>query len=331
VTDEARRAFLDVRVHHNMHPAEAAMQAERSIGAGSVPTRLLYESPSQARAWRSLAMSLSPAAKLDDGARAYSEIHSLAASMIGEDPVQIVGLGCGDGSKEADLASRVAPNCPSSTALVDVSLPLIQFAVTNVVNASNSDIDPPVIVDLESAGSELGQVIERNGSTRRLITLYGILPWLGGVRIREVLGSMVGPDDLVCVSANLVPGSGEGFSEALSQYDNQPTREWLELLLERLGVRELKSRLRFELVQDQESGSGRVIVGVIDVEAGTRLNLDDAEIPVEEGRDLQVFKSIRHRPDDLADFCDSAGLDLERLVTSPSGQEGVALASVRGG
>jgi hypothetical protein len=147
--------------------------------------------------------------------------------------------------------------------------------------------------------------------------------------VRDVLGSIVAPDDLVCVSANLVPESGDGLSEALSQYDNQPTREWLVLLLERLGVSEMEGRLRFELVEDQESGSGRVIVGVIDVETGTKLHLDDAEIPIGKDCDLRVFKSIRHRPDDLAAFCDSAGLKLEYLVTSPSGQEGVALASVR--
>lgn len=309
-----------------MHPENAVSEARRSLSAGVVPTRLLYESPGQARTWRELAASHSPASDRSDGTQTYSEIHSLVASMASEGPIQVVGLGCGDGWKEADLAGRLARNGIVSSVPVDVSLPLVQVASSRISAASGFPVERPLIIDLESPGPGPGGLIDEPEGVRRVVTLYGALPWMREERVREILQPLLRPGDFVCVSANLGLGE-EGASEAvLAQYDNAATRAWIGLLLERLGIGSSGSDLRFELRPEDTETSGQTIFGLLDSGQGLSLELDGTEVAIGPDLELELFRSTRHAPEDLASFCDRAGLRLERLAVSPSGQEGVALA-----
>jgi hypothetical protein len=64
-------------------------------------------------------------------------------------------------------------------------------------------------------------------------------------------------DDLLLFSANLAPGikGRSGAVRALPQYDNPPTREWLEAAVAQFRPRLPKGRLEFGIFSDPQQKS----------------------------------------------------------------------------
>lgn len=320
------RGFLDIRVHGNLHPDNAIELACDSIAGGSVPTRLLYESPTQARAWRELAADLSPASDRSDGVLAYAEVHSLLSSLVAKHPteLQIIGVGCGDCAKEAALANELVRKGPVTSTPIDVSLPLIQVAASNLERLPNCHVNRPLVVDLEGSDALRGHLPRSTGC--RVVTLYGVLPWMDPAGVGRLIPALLEPGDWLCLSANLASEGSGGLEELLSQYDNAPTRRWIQLLLEKLGVGDRHEDLNFKIESSDAPGFHSTVIGFLENSSGLDIDLEGVGVHVDPGVELEVFRSTRHRSRDLEALCDSAGLQLERVAISPSAHEGVALA-----
>lgn len=286
---------------------------ETALGQGYVPTRMLYETPRQVRKWRELASTFSPASRQDDGAAAYREVHAHAVDILGGADVQLVGLACGDGRKEASLSSllEAGSRAPVSAVLVEGSLPLIQLAATRVTGGASTVLGKAILADLDSVGPALGALVPREGDSRRAITLYGVLPGMDADRAISLGASLMGSGDILLISANSEPADSVASNSILEQYDNEPTRAWIGLMLEDLGIDALPGEIDFSIDSPSGNPDSRTI---------------EATVPYGKASRLRVFRSARHGADALRSLIESNGLHLERLVVSRSGEETVAIA-----
>jgi len=318
--------FLQVKVHRSLEPEMSAEQLTEALATGFTPTRLLYLNPRQARQWQRLASSHSPAQRRDDGAVSYEQIHSGATERLaGADSVQIVGLGCGDGRKEALLASAFPPGTNLSFVPVDASLPLIQIAARAIPAYQPLESELPILADLESVGDELAAMVPRKKGASRVVTLYGVLPWMD---TRDAIGlarELLVPGDLLCVSGNLYSNNLLGRGSLKDQYDNPETRAWIEMMLEDLGLGERSGELAIEIASDQAAPR---VTGSFTLLQAASVDTGDGAIEIREGTVLRVFQSVRHSIELLEMAVANGGLKVHERAVSPSGEEGVVLAGL---
>jgi hypothetical protein len=85
-----------------------------------------------------------------------------------------------------------------------------------------------------------------------LITLFGVLPNLNPLPLLRSIRRLMKKDDLLLFSANLAPGqsSHTGALRILPQYDNRPTRNWLEAAILRYRPKLPKGHLEFGVFPD---------------------------------------------------------------------------------
>ena len=309
------RPYLDLRVDPSLHPQVVDRTVEASIVDGFVPTLMLYRTPRQVRKWQEIVASYSPASREEDGAVAYETVHRTAAELVDGGPLQVIGLACGDGRKEASLTRILTGSgIKKVTATpVDASLPLVQIAATTLSETEAVQVSGSVMADLEVAGNSIAGVFDRDPDVRRIVTLYGVLPGISPEPALEAAASLMVPGDLLCLSANARPDP-EGVDSVVAQYDNEETRTWIEMMLEDLTGVGYSGEIDIEVTSDGADGSliieGRVI--------------RDA------GGPLRVFRSARHGLDDLHRLSGRTGFEIELEASSPSGEELVALARLRG-
>jgi SAM-dependent methyltransferase len=90
-----------------------------------------------------------------------------------------------------------------------------------------------------------------------LVTLFGVLPNLPPLPLLKKIARFLRPEDLFLFSANLAPGTKgrSGALRVLPQYDNSPTREWLEAAVGHFRPRLPKGRLEFGIFSDPQKKS----------------------------------------------------------------------------
>jgi len=92
----------------------------------------------------------------------------------------------------------------------------------------------------------------RLNSHPTLITLFGVLPNLNPLPLLRSIGRCMKKDDLLLFSANLAPGikGRSGALRVLPQYDNRPTRNWLNAAILRYRPKLPKGHLEFGVFPD---------------------------------------------------------------------------------
>lgn len=94
-------------------------------------------------------------------------------------------------------------------------------------------------------------------SSIKLLTLFGVLPNLAPSPLLQRIAQRMKPGDLLLFSANLAPGRS-GFAGAhrvLCQYDNLPTRRWLEVAVQAYRPKLPAGRLDFSIHPDPRQKS----------------------------------------------------------------------------
>lgn len=321
----SRPPYFDAMVHESVHPDALAAELRDGLVAGSVATRQHYVTPQQARRWREIAAAFSPARNESDGVPIYDAINGLIADRIGAEGAHVVGLGCGDGAKERRLLDALAGRGPLTATPVDVSLPLVQVAVDRVSGAAGTALGRPVVCDLGLAAADLPAMVGEAPGTR-VVTLYGILPGMAAFEAMAAALALLRPGDLLAVSANLLPPGNDGLERIVGQYDNSPTRRWLEVLLEDNGVERGLFDIRIGPLSDPGTGASAAVGAWLEPTERIEVQLEAGEIRLEPGSPVQLLRSARHTPAGLSAIVTAAGLELLALEVSSTGEEGVALA-----
>jgi len=215
-----------------------------------LPASALYSHPSLGRLWKKVHLSCSPFLHRTE----LQRLHCLPSTRIrkhfGRESYSLLALGCADGTKESLLLKKLPK--PTSLLALDTNLSLARRAARRLPAFQKS----AQRADLTSSLS-LQVLSSRLSPHPTLITLFGVLPNLKPLPLLRSIRRFMKKDDLLLFSANLAPGTKGrlGAIRVLPQYDNPPTREWLETAVGQLRPRLPKGRLEFGIFSDPKQNS----------------------------------------------------------------------------
>ena len=212
-----------------------------------LPASALYSHPSLGRLWKKVHLSCSPFLHRTE----LQRLHCLPSTRIrkhfGRQSYSLLALGCADGSKESLLLKKLPK--PISLLALDTNLSLARRAARRLPAFQKSARRG----DLTSSLS-LQFLWSRLSPHPTLITLFGVLPNLNPLPLLRSIRRLMKKDDLLLFSANLAPGqsSHTGALRILPQYDNRPTRNWLEAAILRYRPKLPKGHLEFGVFPDSK-------------------------------------------------------------------------------
>ncbi len=218
-----------------------------------LPASALYSHPSLARLWKKVHLACSPFILRPTVRQLYSQPAPLLRSHLKTQPYHVVALGCAEGFKEA-LLLRKLPQ-PSHLTTADTSLAMARIAARKLPakrkSAKKLDLTSP------SALSRVLQSHSHLPAPTRLLTLFGVLPNLDPPPLLHRLAKTLRPCDLLLFSTNLAPGKNPraGALRILPQYENPPTRRWLEAAARRYRPRLPQGQLVFQISSDPRQPS----------------------------------------------------------------------------
>jgi len=225
-----------------------------------LPASCLYSRPSLGRLWKKVHLACSPFLQRPELQRLYRLPYSRIQKHFGRSPYSVLALGCADGIKESLLLKKLPP--PAVLLAADTNPSLARQAAIRL--AARKKIWRKIDLTHElpaSLSRDLQPVLSKpNSKIQRfpiLITLFGVLPNLPPLPLLKRIARFLRPEDLFLFSANLAPGTKghSGALRVLPQYDNPPTREWLEAAVAQFRPRLPKGRLEFGIFSDPQQKS----------------------------------------------------------------------------
>jgi hypothetical protein len=210
-----------------------------------LPASALYSHPSLGRLWRKVHISCSPFLHRTELQRLYRLPSARIRKHFGRRSYSLLALGCADGTKESLLLKKLPK--PTSLLALDTNLSLARRAALRLPAFHKSARRG----DLTSSLS-LQFLFSQSRPHPTLITLFGVLPNLNPLPLLRSIRRFMRKDDLLLFSANLATGqsSHTGAVRILPQYDNQPTRNWLEAAILRYRPKLPKGHLEFGVFPD---------------------------------------------------------------------------------
>ena len=211
-----------------------------------LPASALYSSPSLGRLWKKVHHSCSPFLKRRAVRRLYQSPAAVLRKKLASS-YSLIALGCADGAKESLLLKKLPP--PAFLLAADTNLTLARRAVRHLPARKKTCRE----IDL----SQPLPAFHLPPSTHRVFTLFGVLPNLEPLPLLRRISGIMKSGDLLLFSANLAPGKSAlaGARKVLSQYDNPPTRRWLEAAICRYRPKLPRGRLDFSVQPDPRQHS----------------------------------------------------------------------------
>ena len=294
------------RVHESQTPEALEAELAASLEQHFVPPKFLYTSSRQSELWLELHQQCAPTAAL--GAP-YLE----AAPHLPRKIQSLVSLGCGGGEKEISILQAIDQDIIFIP--TDVSEPLAQTAA-QAASASNIRTGTPLIFDL-AAADDAAEFLSPHAPEPRLFTFFGIIPNFPPTLILPRVRSLMGNDDYLLASANLAP---HGMEPILPQYDNLPTRRWLEQFLIEHEITDGTLQIDIHRQNNLEWFQADYVF-----EADTATSIGGRNIEYKSGDALQLFISHRYTPESASAVFAEHGLHIERTFLSENREEGVFL------
>lgn len=217
-----------------------------SLQANRIDLRFLYVTPRQAELWRQVSLRHSPMHGNPEFARIYHDAFAQVLDQFTPAQVFLVGLGCGTGAKEFELATRLKSRGQEILfSAIDVSHDLVMESAQKLTGAS-ADHRRSLVCDLRESAF-LREWLDNVESQRpRLITFFGLAPNFVPSEMARLFRAILRPGDLLLASAHLAPVHDENPDElpaamasVLPQYDNPETLAWLTAALEAWGLEKL--------------------------------------------------------------------------------------------
>lgn len=217
-----------------------------------LPASALYSSPSLGQLWKKVHLACSPFLRRPAVRRLYQKPASQLRKQL-KDSYSVIALGCADGIKEALLLKKLPK--PAYLVAADTNLSLARRAVRRLPTYHKRSCK----IDLLKPLPAFHLPPSTTPATRHplLLTLFGVLPNLDPLPLLRRVSRAMKPADLLLFSANLAPGrSGfAGATKVLSQYDNLPTRRWLDTAVKAYRPKLPKGRLHFGVHPDPRQKS----------------------------------------------------------------------------
>ncbi|MDX6765907.1 MAG: L-histidine N(alpha)-methyltransferase [Candidatus Methylacidiphilales bacterium] len=323
--------LVPLHFHSSRFPAAVSRLWRESLESREMDHSFHYLTHRQSMRWLAVHSAHSPAKRDEACRRIYHEAFDHMARIIHEADLAVIGLGCGDGGKEAELMRVLGQGGHRPTFLsCDTSSDLILAALDTLVRTTGvRQQAPAVIADLRAA-ADLGPVWDRwTGRVPRIFTLFGLLPNFTPGEILPVVAGWMRPGDFLLASANLAPGNDyqAGCNQILPQYDNRETRQWLSGVLEDLGVERNHFSLDYRI--GEAGGLKRVEVWAT-FRSDLTVQLEGREYAFDPGDRMRLFFSNRHTLELMSRQLETAGLESTGSWLAPSGEEGVWLAVKKG-
>jgi uncharacterized SAM-dependent methyltransferase len=320
-------ALANVTIHSSQFPVNVRRELWHSLRTRHINHKFHYDSHKQAQKWLALHEACSPS-RTDPGClAAYDSAFTTAAKRVKTAKVQVIGLGCGGGQKEALLLRLLAALGKGvSYRPCDVSLPLALTARQAAMEAVGALACEPLVCDLALA-DDLPAVFDQPAlaDAARLITFFGMMPNFEPEVILPRLAGLVRAGDWLLLSANLEPGPdyAAGMQRILPGYDNPLTRDWLTTFLFDLGWTPEDGSVRFA-VEDCAAGHKRV-AAYFHVTRPCALAVYGERFEYEAGEEIRLFYSYRFTPDRVRALLRQHQLEAREEWVAPSGEEGVFL------
>jgi uncharacterized SAM-dependent methyltransferase len=315
--------IIDVAVHASQFPESAREEMLEGLRSRQIAPKFHYQSYKQAQLWVALHGACSPAWLDPDATAVYDRSFAAASAMMRQEQALLIGLGCGNGYKEARLL-RLLGKTPLYLPC-DVSLPLLIDAVGEAEDACPKVMAHPLMSDL-TLTSDLPQFLESRNLSRqqRIITFFGMIPNLQPKVILPKLAELVRADDLLLMSANLAPGGDyfAGVQRVMPGYDNPQTRAWLLAFLYDLGVEADDGTVEFSI---EETSGLYLIVAHFRFLRDRLLRVYDEQFTFAPGDIVRLFYSYRHTPATVRQLLKPHHLEIVEQWITASEEEGVFL------
>ncbi len=320
-----------VRIHCSQFPEAVRKDLVASLRSRRVNHKFHYDSIKQTQKWLNLHQAFSPWRTDPTCSTIYEESYLAAAQRVGAGAVQVIGLGCGGGQKEAALLKVLSKNALMYIPC-DVSTAMVLVAREAALSVIREDQCFPVVCDLattDDPGSFLTTQSKNSerGHTARILTFFGMMPNFEPSVILPALTQLTKPGDVLLVSANLAPGAdyGAGVERILPLYDNELTRDWLMSFLLDLGVEKTDGALRFRIEEVAEPCTLKRIIAEFHFNRERQFQLDAERFEFRSGDSIRLFFSYRHTPALIRTLLEGYGLEVVDQWITASGEEGVFL------
>lgn len=322
-------SVINVAIHSSQFPDQVRRDLLESLRTREINHRFHYESSKQAQKWLALHQQYSPSHNDDDCLRSYDSGFEAAASQMRGKGIQLTGLCCGDGRKEARLIRFLArAGKDVSYVPCDGSIPLVLLAR----DAAAKQIEPrnchPFVCDLRAA-TDLPDCFTRMSPSRarRLVTFFGTLHNFEPSLIFPRLAALLRPGDLLLASANLAPAGDyeAGVRGILPQYRNPPTVDWLREFVIDVGIPLTAGKMDVAIEADSAEKKLRRIAVRFKFTKSVALKLAGAEFAFRKGESLRLFYSYRYSPAIATELFHRHGLRVLGHWCGQSEQEGIFL------
>ncbi len=330
------RSTVTVAIHRSQFPEKVRRDLLHSLRTRAVQHKFHYDSVKQAQKWLALHAAFSPSRIDPDGADIYDRsFAAVAAAAAGREVIRVIGLGCGDGWKEARLL-RLLGREPRSLSYIpcDVSVPLVLVAQEAGAEFVSAQDGVPLVCDLGST-DDLSEALAESGAgdEPRIVTCFGLIPNFEPQSLLPRLAGCLRRGDELLLSANLAPGADylAGVQKVFPQYANELTADWLLTFLLDLGVERNDGKLDF-VIEDGPSGCGlRRIAAYFGFERVREIGIGAERFQFQAGERVRLFFSYRHTLVGIQPWLAGAGIEIVDRWLTQSGEEGVFLCRLAEG
>jgi L-histidine Nalpha-methyltransferase len=324
-------AIIRVSVHSSQFPEAVRLDLKESLRARQIGHKFHYDSIKQATQWLALHEAYSPARTDPECAAIYEAAFQAVTEALEPGAVHLIGLGCGGGQKDVGCLQRLLarPDRAVTYLPCDVSTALALTAAQAAARVIPQENCEPLVIDLASA-ADSAEVLRSPEGKRRVITFFGMLPNFEPEPVLSRLAEIVGPEDLLLLSANLAPGKDydAGINRVRPLYENDLTRDWLLTFLLELGMERETGEFLVELESCPQGSGLKRLAAYFRLRKSWQLRLDGELFEFKAGEALRLFFSYRHTPEKLAGMLRRHGLGIAQQWVTSSGEEGVFLCRV---
>lgn len=319
--------IVPLNLHSSQFPEQLHEELLASLRTRRVNHKFHYESRQQAQKWLALHQRYSPS-RNDLGCRAiYEEAFAVTAETVKSPAAHVIGLGCGGGSKDFMLLQQLRKKGRMLVySACDVSHALVLAARHQALTMLDGRHVHDLVADLMTA-DDLQRIFSTQtaGNSTRIINFLGMVPNFEPAECLARLSSLLRPNDMLILSANLAPGDAyrAGVEQVLPQYDNAPTRDWLMTFLTDLGVESRDGKLSFALETDEAGLNLLRVVAWFEFAKERVIQLGDERFAFKPGERLRVFFSYRHTPKMVRDWLGGANIEVLAERVAHFGEEGV--------
>ncbi|MBP5973160.1 L-histidine N(alpha)-methyltransferase [Brasilonema sp. CT11] len=329
MTSTIFQGFEQVYVHPSQFPDKVYQDYLAGFSLKQINHKFHYDSVKQSQKWLRIHEHYSPSRNSDDCVDAYEKCFQKTADILEYSfSLQLIGLGCGGGTKDNLLVSYLwSPQRQLVYYPVDVSLSLSLIAAQKV-RASYPKISvQPIVCDLLNSDDLILHLNHREEGEKKIITFFGMIPNFYPDEILPVLNNFLQKGDILLLSANLSPGNDyvQGIQKVLPQYDNELTKDWLITVLMDAGINQEDGTIKFSIEDDKSNQDLKRINADFEVENDVSLKLDDQLIQWKNGDKVQLFFSYRYTTPKLQAVLNSYDIKILDYWEAANQEEGIYL------